>query len=276
MKPFSQLKIALISDNLTRDSLSHECKIANVTPENYGLIFQFWKPDILFVEATWRGFFNRWRFKIATYPDRHRKKNNALERVVTAARKQGIPTVFWNREDGVHFDRFIDSAMLFDAVLTVDEAMLPRYKECLPDGVPVDVMEFSVQPAIHHPTNEPAQHRGSFVGSYSLVHPERKKWQDMTFSAANPLGLDVYDRNSNRRNSQYRFPDYDWIKVMPAVSFAKTADIYRSHMVNLNVNTITGSKSAYSRRLVEIMACGTLAVTNNTLAVQTLFKDLSC
>lgn len=219
------------------------------------------------------GFFNRWRYKIATYPDRNQKKSKALEKLVTAAKEHGIPTVFWNREDGVHFDRFIDSAKLFDAVLTVDETMLPNYKKCLPEGIRVDILKFPVQPVIHYLTNQTAHNRGSFVGSYSLVHPERKKWQDMVFSAAEPLGLDVYDRNSNRSNSQYRFPDYDWIKVMPAISYTKTADIYRAHCVNLNVNTITNSKTAYSRRLVEIMAGGTLAVTNNTVAVQTLFKD---
>ena len=39
------------------------------------------------------------------------------------------------------------------------------------------------------------------------------------------------------------------------------------------MNTVVDSPTMFSRRLVEILACGGIAVTNNTCAVDNLFKD---
>jgi spore maturation protein CgeB len=61
--------------------------------------------------------------------------------------------------------------------------------------------------------------------------------------------------------------------VRPSVPYARTADIYRQHAVSLNVNTVDDSPSMFSRRLVEIVACGGLAVTNPSPSVDHYFKD---
>ncbi len=244
-----------------------------ITPWNYLAVCQFWKPDILFVETTWRGRWNSWRYKMASYADHPERTNKELARVVAAARDAKIPTVFWNREDGVHFDRFIDSAKLFDRVLTVDEQMIPRYRETLGPDAKIDVMMFAASASLHAPRTDDILRRASFVGSYSSQHLERKQWQDKMFRSAQAIGLTVYDRNSNRKSSQYRYPSYPWVDVVKAVSHARTAEIYRRHAINLNVNTITNSNTAFSRRLVEIIATGSLALTNVTPAVSNIFKQ---
>lgn len=231
--------------------------------------------SFLLVESAWSGRWNSWEYKIASYPDVPSRNNQALRRLVTKAREKGIPTVFWNREDGVHFERFIDSASLFDVVLTVDENCIPRYRERLGPQVKLGVLPFAVQPAIHHPVEaEPRLRRANFVGSYSHhIHDRRRHWQDLLFNAAEPLGLTVYDLNSGRKADRYRFPPMPWMEVRPAVRYEKTADIYRQHAVSLNVNTIEDSASMYSRRLVEIIACGGLAITNPTPSVSRYFAD---
>jgi spore maturation protein CgeB len=183
--------------------------------------------------------------------------------------------VFWNKEDGVHFDRFIDSATLFDVVLTVDENCLARYRERLETKVKLGVMPFAVQPAFHHPVAEPPPlRRANFVGSYSHhIHDRRRGWQDTMFRACEPLGLTVYDRISDRKATHYRYPPLPWMDVRPSVPYAQTADIYRQHAVSLNVNTVDDSPSMFSRRLIEIVACGGLAVTNPSPSVDRYFKD---
>ncbi|STY59581.1 Uncharacterized protein conserved in bacteria [Mannheimia haemolytica] len=102
------IKLYVISDNLTAQSLFLE----NIDFE------KFWwrlraKKSILFVESAWQGYKNRWKYKIASYPER---TNEKLVRLVEKAKDKGIPTVFWNKEDSVHFDRFIDSAKHFDHI----------------------------------------------------------------------------------------------------------------------------------------------------------------
>jgi hypothetical protein len=274
---FQYLKVALVSDELTRSCLAFECRVRDLTPLNYKLLLKFWKPDLLFVESAWNGYRNAWKFKIASYPDHPERNNRSLARMVAYARDLGIPTVFWNKEDGVHFDRFIDSAKLFDHIFTVDENCIPRYRAVVGPGVTVNTLMFPVQPTTHNFTGFNFKHyRANFVGSYSHhVHDRRRYWQDLMFGAVKEagLGLTAVDRNSDRNSDNYRYPAAAGLEVLPAVPHAQTAQIYKDYLVSLNVNTIEDSATMYSRRLVEILACGGIAVTNPSLAVDRYFKD---
>ncbi|WP_141080963.1 glycosyltransferase, partial [Campylobacter lanienae] len=76
-----------------------------------------------------------------------------------------------------------------------------------------------------------------------------------------------------RKSNIYRYPDIDNVNIFPSVSYKKTADIYRDYLISLNVNTIENSPTMFSRRLIEILACGRIAITNNTPAIEKYFKD---
>jgi hypothetical protein len=273
----SQLRIALLADDLTRHCLEDACSVRNLTPLNYRWVLRFWKPDLLFVESAWNGYRNAWKFKIAAYPKQPERNNRQLMRMVEYAREMGIPCVFWNKEDGVHFDRFIDSARLFDHIFTVDENCIPRYHAVVGEGASVNTLMFPVQPTTHNFTGFNFKHyRANFVGSYSHhVHDRRRQWQDLMFDAVKDagLGLTAVDRNSDRKSGNYRYPSALGLVVLPALAHARTAHIYKDYLVSLNVNTIEDSATMYSRRLVEILACGGIAVTNPSLAVDRYFKD---
>lgn len=272
---FARLKVAVVSDELTRTTLSHECRVRDLTPLNYRVLLRYWRPDLVFVESAWHGPRNAWKFKIAAYPDYPERNNEALCRVVTYARDLGIPCVFWNKEDGVHFDRFIDSACLFDTVFTVDENCIPKYRERLGGDARILPLMFAVQPAIHHPSARGPIHPGAcFVGSYSHhIHDTRRAWQDMMFAAASDFGVTVFDRNSSRKSANYRYPTLPWLDVRKSVPHEGTAAIYRDYMVSLNVNTVQDSGTMFSRRLVEILACGGVAVTNPAVSVERHFQE---
>ncbi|WP_051519497.1 glycosyltransferase [Comamonas aquatica] len=274
---YSKLRVALLADNLTRHCLDNACLLRNLTPLNYRWVLRCWRPDVLFVESAWNGHRDAWKFKIAAYPDYPERNNRTLTRMVAYARDLGIPCVFWNKEDGVHFDRFIDSAKLFDHIFTVDENCIPRYRAVVGGGGTVNTLMFPVQPKTHHFTGFDFKYRrANFVGSYSHhVHDRRRLWQDLMFGAASDtgLGLTVVDRNSDRKSPNYRFPSAPGLEVRPALSHARTAQVYKDYLVSLNVNTIEDSATMYSRRLVEILACGGIAVTNPSPAVERYFKD---
>ena len=117
------MNILLVSDSLTRESL---LRMDAFSIRHSVLRNVYWagggrEINFLLVESAWQGYKNRWKYKIASYPDVPKRNNHALRRLVERAKDKGIPTVFWNKEDGVHFDRFINSAKLFDHVFTVDE-----------------------------------------------------------------------------------------------------------------------------------------------------------
>ncbi|OYQ81603.1 spore coat protein [Ignatzschineria sp. F8392] len=232
---------------------------------------------MLFVESAWQGRWNRWKYKIASYPDHPERNNDKLKRLVQKAKDRGIPTVFWNKEDSVHFDRFIDSAKLFDHVFTVDETCIPRYKAVMGEDASVHTLMFAVQPKFHFFDGFNFKyHRANFVGSYSHhIHNARRQWQDQLFHSVTDsgLGLTVFDRNSGRKSDNYRYPILPKMEIKRAVKYPKTGQIYKDYLVSLNVNTITDSPTMFSRRLVEILACGGIAVTTPALSVEERFKD---
>jgi hypothetical protein len=274
--PHAKLSVALVADELTRSCLQRECRVHHLTPVNHARVLREARPDLLFVESAWSGERDAWKYRIAAYPDHPDRSNKALARLVEHARELGIPAVFWNKEDGVHFDRFIDSARLFDIVLTVDASCVDRYRAELRPGAHVGVLPFAVQPQIHSFDGIAPDRRGAcFVGSYSQhIHPGRRARQEGLMSAAAAtLGLTVYDRNSDRRGGHYRYPAFPGLRTRGKVPHERTAAVYKSHLASLNVNTIEDSDTMFSRRLIEIMACGGLAVTTPARSVDTLFKD---
>ncbi len=276
-KPFSKLKIALLADDFTRLALGHECKIRNVTPWTYAAVLRYWKPDFLLVESAWHGRWKSWQYRVAAYPGHPKRSNTKLRQMLVLAKDLGIPCVFWCKEDGVHFERFIHSASLFDAIFTVDENSVPRYREVVGPDIPVHPLMFAVQPAIHHPNGKHSSPHaaGCFVGSYSrTIHPKRRERQEMLFHAARHVGLVVYDRNSNRKSGIYRYPHLPGVTVRRCVPHEHTAPVYAGHRFALNVNTIDDSPTMFSRRLLEIMASGGLAVSTPAVAIERHFRDL--
>lgn len=275
--PLRKLRVALISDELTRSCLARECSVQNIGAWAYPWQLRMGKPDLLFVESAWSGVRNGWKYQIAAYPDHPERTNRRLRQLVARARDLGIPTVFWNKEDSVHFERFIDSASLFDHVFTVDANCVSRYRERMGPQASVTPLMFPVQPATHHFTGFGFRRREAcFVGSYSQhIHERRREWQDMVFAAATRAGLGVaaYDRNSGRKARQYRYPPFSGMSVRPAVPHERTAQLYKDYLVSLNVNTVADSPTMYSRRLVEILACGGIAVTSPAVSVDRMFKD---
>lgn len=271
------ISVAVVADDLTVSSLRHEVKLALWGPRDYRMRLFFNRPDFLLVESTWSGPRNCWKYKIAAYPGHPERTNRALARLVQAAKDRGIPTVFWNKEDSVHFDRFIDSARLFDHVFTVDANAVQRYKAVMGQHASVHTLMFAIQPRTHGFKGFNFKYRrANFVGSYSSEnHARRRAWQDTLFGAAchSGLGVTVVDRNSNRKTAHYRYPSLDGLDVQHAVRHEHTARMYRDYVVSLNVNTVEDSPTMFSRRLVEILGCGGIAATTPAMSVDAMFAD---
>lgn len=255
------MRLCIILDVLTASCVGG----VPVVPFVGWLQLHLFHPDILFVESAWQGWHNCWKYKIASYPDHPERNNHTLLRLLESARKKHIPTVFWDKEGLVHFDRFIDSARHFDHVFTVDADTIPKYKKVMGDNASVHVLPFAVQPRFHFFDGFHFKYNTAcFVGSYSThIHPHRRIWQEMLFRAALDSGLElhIFDRNSERRSSIYRYPAWYGMQIHPSVSNAGTAQLYKDYLVSLNVNTNENSPTMVSRRLVEILACGGIAVT---------------
>lgn len=273
---FPHLTVAVVADDITVRSLASFCQVVNLGALDWYWKLPLYRPDMLLVESAWRGKGNSWRYKIASYPGRSSGRES-LRRLVSYARGLGIPTIFWNKEDGIYFDRFIDSARLFDYVFTVDAQCLSKYRAVLGSTTKVDWLGFAVDDSLHHFTGfNFKHHRAVFAGGcYGGEFPRRRYWQNLLFGSAcrSGLGLTVVDRHSALPDPRFRFLPKDGMELLPAVAYDKTPQLYRDYLVSLNVNTIEDSPTMCSRRLLEILACGGIAVTNPSLSVEKAFKE---
>ncbi|WP_322995277.1 glycosyltransferase [Castellaniella sp.] len=278
--PFGQLKIALVTDYFTADCLSAECRVRCMTPGNYRQVMDIWKPDLVFVESAFHGVGGAWRYRLAQQPKWLRLgPPSDIMRLVQHARQRNIPTVFWNKDDGAFFQDFIQVAKLFDYVFTTDGDCLAAYRAQLPPGVPVQVLSMPYQPKFHAFTGFAFTHNEAcFTGSYyRKILNERGRFLGLMFQACHQaaMPLHVYDRNSGRLSHrfEFRFPQDSNLLLHPKVSHPETARLYKSHVVSINVNSVTASDTMCSRRLLEILACGGIAVTNPSRAVDRQFRD---
>ncbi|MGE8548983.1 MAG: CgeB family protein [Alcaligenes sp.] len=278
--PFGKLKIALVSDYFTADCLSAECRIRVMTPTNFREVIATWKPDLVFVESVFHGLGGAWRYELARQSRWMRlRKPRAIYQLVDFARSRGVPTIFWNKDDGAFFDAFIDVAQVFDYVFTTDSDCVDRYRQRVPAHVPVHTLSMPYQPAFHNFTGFAfVRNEGCFTGSYyRRILNERRSFLDMVFAACEDaqMRLNVYDRNHHRmsRHFEFRFPSGPQLQVHGSVPHRETARIYKEHVMSLNVNSVTDSDTMCSRRLLEILACGGIVVTNPGRAVDRYFRD---
>ena len=275
-KPFEAVTAGVILDDFSHLAWGNEFSTVNLQP-------QMWREqveagiDLLLVESAWQGNSGAWRYQVVG----SQAPSDELQELVVECRRRGIPTVFWNKEDPVHFDDFIASARLFDFVFTTDADSVEKYREEIPDSY-VDVIPFAVQPAIHSPIRDGDRTkygRGSvcFAGTYFREKfPERGEAQRLILSAGAEAcenlnsSLTIYSRNEDV-DEKYQFPAplTDW--VVGALPYSKMLSAYRAFKVFLNVNTVTDSPTMFSRRVLEIAVCGGQVISTPAQGIDSFF-----
>lgn len=278
--PFGKLKIALLADYFTSVSLAEEASIRLLTPKNYREILLQWRPDLVFVESAFHGVNDEWRYKLAKQPLYISfLPSNEVSKIVHIARDRNIPAIFWNKDDGAFFKAFLDVAKNFQYVFTTDASCLPLYKLNLPSDSKAFLFPMAYQSAFHNFTDFSFQVKGAcFVGSYyKKLFEQRRRFLELIFDAcaASQMPMHVFDRNSKRLSHffEFRFPDRKDLIIHPGVPYPQTAHIYKSYLISINVNSILASSTMYSRRLLEILACGGICVTNRNKCMDTEFRD---
>jgi hypothetical protein len=159
----TELRIAAICDEFTSRGLLHECHVRFLRPESWRADIAEFSPHVLFVESAWSGLGGSWQGRVCS-------ADPVLLALVAHCRASGIPTIFWNKEDPVHFEDFIGTAAYFDAVCTTDADCIPAYKRDLGHDQ-VFLMPFAVQPRLHHPLTASPRIEGTvFAGAWYSNH----------------------------------------------------------------------------------------------------------
>lgn len=267
---FAGLTVLMIADEFTLRAFAHEWTVVTATPDDWREVIEIEKPDLVFTESAWEGNGGSWKYHLVgvTAP------RPAIVELTAHCRDNGIPTVFWNKEDPPHFVDFLDTARLFDYVFTTDGDKIPDYVDRLGHDR-VHLLPFAAQPAIHNPGRIRGVERDRavvFGGMYFRdKYPERRDQLDILLPAAKKLGLDIFSRNTD--DARYRFPDRFAESVRQGIPYPQMISAYHGFKVVINVNSVTTSDTMCARRVFEATACGAAVVTTPTPAITHFFDD---
>ena len=260
-RDLASMRVGVIADQFTSATIAHSFEtVALSRAEGYVQVASL-DLDAIFVESAWEGPDYQWRRGVAYYPD----EIADLERIIKVARARGIPVIFWNKEDPVHFRAFERTAAMMDHVFTTDADMVGKYLQNEESVVKtVSALPFYAEPAIHNPmpTDRPYLHTVSYAGTYyGDRFKERSVELHRILDAAKLHGLTIYDRQVNVPNSPYRFPPELASFVREGVPYQEVLKVYKAHPVNINVNSANDSPTMFSRRVVEIAASGSVVLS---------------
>nr|WP_062341066.1 glycosyltransferase [Herbidospora sakaeratensis] len=265
------LKVAVILDDFSRLAFKYEWDQIEFGLHDWREIFAAKRPDILFCESAWHGNQGRWRYQMTGT----NAPKQELRDLVEWCRSEGIPTVFWNKEDPPNFDFFIDTAKLFDQVYTCDGDMIPKYREILGHDR-VGVLQFAAQPRIHNPimTRWGRKYDVVFGGMYFRdKHPERREQMETVIAPTRELGLHIFARNASVAD-KYAWPEEYRPHIVGELPYEQMLAAYKMYKVFLNVNSVIDSPTMCARRVFELSACGTTVLSGWSRAIEETFGPL--
>ncbi|MDF5759244.1 glycosyltransferase [Spongiactinospora sp. TRM90649] len=265
------LKVAVILDDFSRMAFRYEWDQIEFGLRDWPEIFAERRPEVLFCESAWHGNQGRWRYQMTGT----KAPKQELRDLIAWCRSEGIPTVFWNKEDPPNFDFFIDTAKLFDHVFTCDGDMIPKYREILGHDR-VDVLQFAAQPRVHNPvqSREGRLHDVVFGGMYFRdKHPERREQMETVLAPVRELGLHIFARNGEV-DEKYAWPPEYGPHIVGELPYDRMLAAYKLYKVFLNVNSVLDSPTMCARRVFELSACSTPVVSGWSRAIEETFGEL--
>ena len=275
-----EMKLGIIADIFTYENLNYLYNCTYIKPEQKiatGMI------DILFCESTWGGIDESWRDEIYMFD---KNKSKKIISVVSQCKKLNIPTVFYAKEDPIFFDGFKDCAKIFDLVITTSIECVNKYKQI--GCKKVLYTTFLINPMIHNPIKQHGiSDRIAFPGSYYQFLDKRVNIMDNVLNMNHSSNiLDIYDRQyvHNKMTDQIKkmcinkdkckFPDKYNTNIYPCLTYSQVVDqVYKKYKCVLNINSISDSKTMFSRRVMEVAGCGTNIISNDSIGMKNIFGD---
>jgi hypothetical protein len=266
-KSLSSFNVLSILDEFTHSCFKYECNLTPLSTVNWETQIIDSNPDIFLCESVWKSVYSN-----LSVCD----KNNydLIKKIVSFLKLNSIPTVFWNKEDDVNYNRFIDVAKLFDIILTTDERCIQQYK--IDTGNEnIYCLEFACQPKIHNPSNTNRKNDVFFAGRWYNNMVDRKysieTLIDIPIFKDKSVKLDIYDRKYI--NKYKSFPlNYDKY-LKKKLDYNQLCEITKNYKIMLNVNTITDSNTMFSRRVYEGLSTGCVVLSTHSVGIRKKFKD---
>lgn len=219
------------------------------------------ESSLLLVESVWEDFYQTDKFF-------------QLTRLIQSFRREGIPVLFWAKEDPPHFQEFLQLALLCDTIATTDEDSIPGYREAGFKGA-VELMTFPAQPRIHRPylPKDPAK-KVFFAGAGRFSHPDRAAALQYLIRPALALGCtDIFARR-NLTIDRAAWPEDCQRYIVGELPYEDLLREYSRYALGLSVASAPYSPTMYPRRIVELPMADVLVISDNCRAVRRYFPEI--
>ena len=272
----TEINVLCILDEFTYNCFKPECKLHNLKPIIWKDQIINNKPDLFFVESVWNAIDSHLSLS-------NGKNDKLLEEIIRYCNYNNIPTIFWNKEDDINYNKFITTALLFNNILTTDERCIESY---IKDSInhqnirKIGCMEFACQPKIHNPLDE----QGNIYNRHSDVMFAGRWYDDLLYRNEhieklidieefhlNVYSIDIYDRQFETTPS---FPSKYKKLIKCKQSYNEINTHLKRYKIMYNVNTITDSNTMFSRRIYEGLASGCCIISTYSKGIVNKFSDI--
>ncbi|WP_035745837.1 glycosyltransferase family protein [Haematomicrobium sanguinis] len=273
---YPDLTVAVIADPFTELALKFEWNQIAVRPNNWLTEVDWDKIDLVFVESAWAGNDGAWSHQLTG----KNAPSAEIKSMISYVKQQGIPTVFWNKEDPPHYQDFVETARIFDYVFTSDAGRVDNYRQDLGHDR-VGVLSFAAQPVLHNPIRPVGFHERdvAFAGMYfDHKYPKRKQQLELLLNGAEGIvkerqpGLEIFARHQGA-SKNHQFPEKYQGNVVGELTYPEMLSAYKAYKVMLNVNSAPESTTMCSRRVFEAVASGSTVVSAKSESIRTYFPE---
>lgn len=265
IKSLEDLRVCSILDEFSEEGFSKEMNLINLVSGRSLEQLEIHKPHLLFVESAWFGENKSWSGRLV-------KRDPELQEIIRWCRDNNVPTVFWNKEDPVHFKSFLLTSKDFDYVFTTDSDSESKYKRLIRSKV--GILSFGVSTQSVNPFDLETERvkRAIFAGSYYSQYKQRQEDIRNVLSGVDlTLPVDIYDRNLTSIEENSSFPEELLDNVQPAVPFSEILLKYKKYLFAVTINTVKQSNSMFARRALEAVVSNSILVSNENLALRRIF-----
>lgn len=272
----NKTKFIAILDEISFVSWGQEFKLYELNINNYEEQIKLSTSQSLFLESCWDGNFGRWKYAFTSPGLKHQNAQHLLK-AISIAKNKKMPVVFWNKEDPMHYEKFLPIAQKCDVIFTTDSNKVKDYQRDIPNAH-IEALAFAANIALCNPKDRFRNANPGtvcFAGSYySVGHEDRKEQMDRLLPAIPACNGVIYDRMSKIEGDRYSYPSQYKPFTRDAVPFREIINVYKQFKIFLNVNTIVDSPTMMSRRVYELLACGTPVISTPSLALETQFPGI--
>lgn len=248
----------------------------NITLINPGDIISD-KYSFFFCESSWNGNNGKWAFKI--------NSNNLkpeINNILNQCKKSNIPTIFYNKEDPINFESYIETAKHFDFIITTDINSVNRYKKYT--NSQIFVQPFTIDPfIINNIGRQNDNDLAFFAGTYGYNLPEYRKINTNTLlDTLKKKDFIIFDRSFNYNqikkfyNNKFSLniyhPKYNKY-IHESIEHDILFKVHKSRNWCGNLNTINDSDTMFARRIIESSIIKNSVVSDYSKGVYNNFKD---